>query len=97
MKKYIYTDDQVLKAIKKLFPKEKVYEIREMLNLYGAQSGEGRNRVFLAVLKLSQGDENDFLHFLNEASIDFRDVLLGAEYDKERKEIPNPYQELIEE
>ena len=68
-------------------------EIQEILNLYDNQDSKGRERVFLAVLKLSQGDEEKLFHFLNEASIDFRDVLFGAEYDKNGKEISNPYKE----
>ena len=94
MKEYIYDNQQVLTAIKKLFPKEKVNEIQEILSLYGDQDGKGRQRVCLAVLKLSQGDEGKLIHFLNEASIDFRDVFFWAEYDKNGKEIPDPYKEL---
>ena len=94
MKEYIYNHEQVLKAIEGLFPKEQRNEVLEMLNLYGNQNGKGKERVFLAVLKLSQGDEEKILYILNIASIDFRDVLYWAEYDKEGKEIPNPYREL---
>ena len=94
MKEHIYNNQQVLTAIKKLFSKEKVKEIQEILSLYGSQEGKGGQRVCLAVLKLSQGDEERLFHFLNEASIDFRDVLFWAEYDKNGKEIPNPYKEL---
>ena len=94
MKEYIYNDEQVLRAIKRLFPEEKMNEVQEMLSLYGDQNGKGRQRICLAVLKLSQGDEERLLYFLNEALIDFRDVLSLAEYDKNGKEILNPYKEL---
>jgi hypothetical protein len=86
-----YKKDQVLRAIENLFPAHKVKEIQEFLNLYEAQDERGKSRVLLAVLKLSGGDEKKLVHFLNEAAIDFRDVLMCAEYDKEGKEIPEPY------
>ena len=94
MKKY--TKENVIKAISRLFPRESKDCILDLLNSYGIENHEyEKERVHLAILKLSAGDTNKLLQYIQAAKGDYRDMLLWAEYDKDRKEIPAPYKELI--
>ena len=93
-----YTKNDVIKAISNVFPNESKDCILDLLNSYGIENYEYEHeRVHLSILKLSRGDTNKLLQYIQLAKEDYRDVLSLAEYDNERKEIPNPYQELIEE
>ncbi len=91
-----YTKDIVIKAVSKMFPNESKDCILDLLNSYGLENYEyEKERVHLAILKLSGGDTNKLLQYIQSAKGDYRDVLFWAEYDKDGKEISNPYEELI--
>ncbi|MBF0489645.1 MAG: hypothetical protein HQL15_03380 [Candidatus Omnitrophica bacterium] len=93
MKKY--TKDDVIIAVSKIFPNESKDCILDLLNSYGIKDYEyEKERVHLSILKLSMGDTNKLLQYIQAAKGDYRDVLSLAEYDKDGKEIFNPYQEL---
>lgn len=75
-----HTREEVMVATQSAFPGKQVATIMEVLDLYGSESHEGgRARVQLAILKLSEGDEDKLLHFVEAARQDYRDVLFWAE------------------
>ena len=91
-----YTRNDIDKAVCKIFPDEPKGCILDLLNYYGTENYEyEKERVQLAILKLSQGDTNKLLLNIKLSKEDYRDVLYLAEYDKDGKQILNPYQELI--
>ena len=67
---------KILKRIKKHFPGKKPSEIFEILSLYGEEDYEYEvERVQCAILKLSNGNFEDLLHYIEAAKKDYRDVL----------------------
>ncbi len=79
-----HTREEVTAAVRIAFPGTPVATILEILDLYGIEPHEGeRERVQLAILKLSEGDENKLLNFLEAAKQDYRDVLYWTEYSQE--------------
>ena len=92
-----YTRDQVKFAANKQFPKDYVQEIMDILDLYGEDKEEqDRERVQLAILKLSNGDMGKLEHYCAMAKDDFRDVLYWAEYTADAKLMPDPYRTLLD-
>jgi hypothetical protein len=71
---------RVRQAVARSFPADQHAAILELLAEY--QSNE-RPRVQLAILALANGDEKRLRTFLREAKLDYRDVLLWAEYPDE--------------
>ena len=87
-----YKREQVLTAVKNIFQKEDFFKVTEILNTYGTESHEGeRERVQLAILKLSEGNLKTLLEYTCKAKQDYRDIVYWAEYTKEDKQIENPY------
>ena len=81
--------NRVLRKIKKLWPDADPQEILDLLNEYGTESHEtGRERVHLAILKLSGGDRERLPELVKMAKTDFRDVLAYAEYPEEMRTDP---------
>lgn len=75
------TRDWVVAKVKQLFPGQSPADVMEILDLYGEESYEReRERVQLAILKLSEGSQEKLLQFLDVAKTDYRDVLAWAEY-----------------
>jgi hypothetical protein len=75
------TRDWVLQKVRQLFPSLNPDIVMEVLDLYGTESYEReRERVQLAILKLSEGSQEKLLQFLDVAKLDYRDVLAWAEY-----------------
>ncbi len=73
---------EVLSAINRTFPDEDIHVIMNLLDTYGVESYEReRERVQLAILKLSDGSVDRLLDLIRLAKIDYRDVLLWAEYN----------------
>ena len=73
------TRDEVIAAIAVAFPGSDATAMLAVLDLYGAQAHEReRERVQLAVIALSEGNEDKLLYFLNIAKNDYRDVLHWA-------------------
>ena len=68
------------------FPGHDPSDILAILDQYGAEGHEtGRERVQLAILKLSDGDEEKLRDFLQIAKQDYRDVLYWSEYPGQAK------------
>lgn len=70
------TRDDVLAAVHALFPQSDAATILDILDLYGTESYEReKERVQLAVIALSAGNEDKLLFFVQAAKMDYRDVL----------------------
>jgi len=78
--------DEVIAAIQATFPESSRARVLELLDRYGVESYEReRERVQLAILKLSGGTEEKLREFLAVAKRDYRDVLFWAEYPEESR------------
>lgn len=78
--------DEVVATVEASFPKERWARLLELLDRYGAESHEReRERVQLAVLKLSAGSEEKVREYMVVAKRDYRDVLFWAEYPEESR------------
>lgn len=76
-----HTRQDVMTTVLNLFPSRSAKTVLELLDLYGVEEYEReRERVQLAILALSQGNEDKLLHFVEAAKQDYRDVLYWAEY-----------------
>ena len=76
--------EEVVAAVRAAFPKSNWARLFELLDSYGAEPYEReRERVQLAILKLSAGNEEKLREFVAVAKRDYRDVLFWAEYPKE--------------
>ena len=76
--------DEVVTTVEASFPKERWARMLELLDGYGAESHEReRERVQLAVLKLSDGSEEKVREYVAVAKRDYRDVLFWAECPEE--------------
>jgi hypothetical protein len=72
----INTRDDVVAAVRAAFPSSDPATILGVLDLYGTESYEReRERVQLAIVALSEGNEDKLLHFVQAAKTDYRDVL----------------------
>jgi|SRR5689334_5067794 hypothetical protein len=70
----------VEEAVARLFPGSDKQTILSILDEYGIRDWEReRERVQLAILKLSAGDEQRLLDFTGVAKQDYRDVLMWAD------------------
>ena|SRR5438477_6302323 len=79
-----HTRDEVVAVVQKTFPKSAHSRVLELLDSYGVESYEReRERVELAILKLSEGNEDKLREFIAAAKRDYRDVLFWAEYPEE--------------
>jgi hypothetical protein len=73
--------EDVKRIVRREFPAQNEDEILKLLDSYGTESyHRERERVQLAVLKLAEGNIDDLLHYLSAAIVDYRDVLIWAEY-----------------
>ena len=76
--------DLVLTKIKETCPQENSEDVLAALDLYGEETYEReRERVQLAILKLSHGSMDELLSNVEVAKHDYRDILAGAEYPHE--------------
>ena len=76
-----HTREAVLSAASRLFPDEDPVTVMAILDRYGTERHEReRERVQLAILKLSAGNLDRLLHNVEVAKRDYRDVLWWAEY-----------------
>ena len=81
-----HSRNEVLAAVEKAFSGEARTHVLETLDNYGVEFYEReRERVQLAILKLSEGHEEKLREFVAVAKRDYRDVLLWAEYPEESK------------
>ena len=78
--------EKVVAAIRKTFAETSHSRVLELLDTYGVESYEReRERVQLAILKLSEGNEEKLREFVAVAKRDYRDVLFWAENPEEAK------------
>lgn len=71
-------------AVLNLFPSRSAKTVLELLDLYGLEAHEPeRERAQMAILTLSQGNEDKLRHFVEAAKQDYRDVLYWAEYPQQ--------------
>jgi hypothetical protein len=67
---------EIVEAIRSLYPEEAHDRVRRMVDAYGSAPHEReRQRVQLAIIRLSEGDEAKLGYFLSVAKQDYRDVL----------------------
>ena len=79
-----HSRDEVVAVVQGTFPEGAHERVLELLDIYGVESYEReRERVQLAVLKLSEGNEEKLREFIAVAKRDYRDVLFWAEYPEE--------------
>jgi hypothetical protein len=76
-----FTRELVTRKAKEVFPKEDISKIMGILDQYGVRPHEQeRERVQLAILKLSGGELEELQKQVRVAKSDYRDVLVFAEY-----------------
>src|SRR5437867_9596757 len=81
-----HSRDEVVAVVQKSFPETSYSRVLELLDTYGVESYEReRERVQLAILKLSEGNEEKLREFVAVAKRDYRDVLFWAEYPEESR------------
>ena len=81
-----HSRDEVVAVVQKNFPETSCSRVLELLDSYGVESYEReRERVQLAILKLSEGKEEQLRKFVAIAKRDYRDVLFWAENPEEAK------------
>jgi hypothetical protein len=81
-----HSRDEVVSVVEKSFPESGHARVFELLDTYGVESYEReRERVQLAILKLSEGNEEKLRHFVAVAKRDYRDVLFWAENPDEAR------------
>ena len=81
-----HSRDEVVAAVQGSFPDSSRTRVLELLDGYGVESYEReRERVQLAILKLSNGSEEKLREFVAVAKRDYRDVLFWAENPEEAR------------
>jgi hypothetical protein len=81
-----HSRDEVVAAIQAGFPESSWTRVLELLDGYGVEPHEReRERVQLAILKLSEGNEEKLREFVAVAKRDYRDVLFWAENPEEAR------------
>jgi len=89
------TREEVVVAVQKIFPGISHSRVMELLDSYGIESSEReRERVQLAILKLSEGDEEKLREFTAVAKRDYQDVLFWADNPQEAKLTPEKRERL---
>ena len=81
-----HSRDEVVAAVEVAFPEGSRARVLELLDTYGVEAYEReRERVQLAILKLSAGNEEKLHEFVAVAKRDYRDVLFWAENPEESR------------
>ena len=81
-----HSRDEVVALVQKSFSESVHPRVLELLDTYGVESHEReRERVQLAILKLSERNEEKLREFVAVAKHDYRDVLFWAENPEEAK------------
>lgn len=82
----MHSRGDVVAAVQTTFPEGDSAHVLELLDAYGVEPYEReRERVQLAILKLSEGSEEKLRELVAVAKRDYRDVLLWAEYPAEAR------------
>jgi hypothetical protein len=78
--------EDVIAAVRTAFPDADASVLLTLLDRYGVEAYEReRERVQLAIVTLSEGDEDKLRYFLAVAKQDYRDVLFWSEHPEEAK------------
>lgn len=81
-----HSREEVIAVVQKTFPDSAYARVLKLLDTYGVEPYErDRERVQLAILKLSAGNEEKLREFVAVAKRDYRDVLFWAENPEEAK------------
>ncbi len=81
-----YSREDVLAAVRQWLPDEDTASVLAVLDAYSTEPYEReRERVQIAVLKLSEGDVDKLLQYVTAARLDYRDVLYWAEYSEDKQ------------
>src|SRR5436305_14121212 len=81
-----HSREEVVAIVQKTFPETSHSRVLELLDSYGVESYEReRERVQLAILKLSDGNEEKLREFVAVAKRDYRDVLFWTENPDEAR------------
>ena len=81
-----HSRDEVVAAVEATLSESAYARVLKLLDSYGVESYEReRERVQLAILKLSDGNEEKLREFIAIAKRDYRDVLFWAENPDEAK------------
>ena len=81
----VHSRDEVVASVQATFPISSWARALELLDGYGADPHErARERVQLAILKLSAGSEEKMREYVAVAKRDYRDVLFGRNIPKNR-------------
>ncbi len=81
-----HSRDDVLAAVRARFAEANRARMLDLLDTYGVEAYEReRERVQLAILTLSRGDEAKLRLYLAVAKRDYRDVLFWAEHPEEAR------------
>jgi|SRR5690349_14306835 len=76
----------VIAAVRSAFPRADTSALLTLLDRYGVEAHEReRDRVQVAIVNLSEGDEDRLRYFLAVAKQDYRDVLFWSEHPEEAK------------
>jgi len=82
----VHSRDKVAASVQATFPMSSWARVLELLDSYGVEPYEReRERVQVAILKLSAGSEAKVREYVAVAKRDYRDVLFWAEYPEESK------------
>jgi hypothetical protein len=80
------TREDVISAIQRVFPNKMVADVLKLLDAYGVQSCEReRERVHVAIVTLSEGDDAMLRYLIEVAKRDYRDVLFWADCPEQAK------------
>lgn len=74
------TNNDIRRIIQREFPQMGSDEIESILSTYKSATDEGSNRVYAAILKLSNGDIELLKTYVQKANHDYRDIIALAEY-----------------
>lgn len=90
--------DDVLASVHATFPESSWAGVLDLLDTYGVEPWEReRDRVQIAILQLSEGNEGGLRELLAVAKRDYRDVLFWAEYPEESKiDTPEKREKVLE-
>jgi hypothetical protein len=81
-----HSRDEVIEAVQRIFQENSWARVLAFLDDYGVEPYEReRERVQLAILKLSGGSEEKLREFIAVAKRDYRDVLFWAENPEEAR------------
>src|SRR2546430_7638991 len=81
-----HSRDEVVAAVEATLSESAYARVLKLLDSYGVESYEReREHVQLAILKLSEGNEEKLREFVAVAKCDYRDVLFSAENPEEAR------------